>query len=108
MSVNNSWQEGDYDFNPELIEIEVDPNSGWSIGDDGYYYYQSAVKAGESTKNIIDGFRLSTSVDDSYAGINGKISLTAHAIQADNFVPVTNETGQIVSWGSTGNFRTSD
>jgi predicted ribosomally synthesized peptide with SipW-like signal peptide len=74
-------------------------NSGWIKGTDDYYYYQTALKKGEKTATIFDMVKIPETWGNDMANITFQLKVEGDFIQADNFTPVTNEAGQIVSWG---------
>lgn len=62
--------------------IKLKENSGWSLGDDGYYYYSEPVSAGCSTKVLIEKCELldGANVPD---GFYLSVEIVASAIQAE-------------------------
>lgn len=63
----------DYTVSPE------DPENGWVLHTDGYYYYTSAVKPGYSTGNLFD----SITQEQEKTGYELSVEILAQSIQAD-------------------------
>lgn len=41
---------------PQTVDLTGKMGTGWSQGDDGYYYYNSPVAAGDPTSNLINSY----------------------------------------------------
>ncbi|MBR0383154.1 MAG: hypothetical protein IJH61_00500 [Eubacteriaceae bacterium] len=74
-------------------------NAGWVKGTDDYYYYQTALKAGEKTGTIFDTVKIPETWGNDMANITFQLKVEGDFIQADNFTPERNGAGEIVSWG---------
>ena len=73
---------------------------GWIEGTDGYYYYQTKLEKGDKTANVIDQVTIPAEWTNTMANAKFSLKVEGDFIQADNFTPVTNDAGQIVSWGN--------
>lgn len=84
----------------ELLKgINVDADH-WYLGEDGYYYYQSIVKA-KDVVVLFDKVKIPERWGNEVADLTFEIIVSAEAIQADNFNParVDNaENGKICAW----------
>lgn len=73
----------------QIEELAIEINAGWHFNEeDGYYYYNTKLMAGESAK-LFDGFKIPETWGNEVADITFKINVNAEAIQADNFTPAT-------------------
>ena len=79
----------------ELLEGIV-INDGWVLAEDGYYYYQSVVKEGESAV-LFNEVTIPAAWGNEVADMTITIDVAAEAIQADNFEPEMAD-GVIVGW----------
>lgn len=69
-------------LDPELIQVEYS-SSGWTLRDDGYWYYTDVLKAGETTgEPLLKGYQLSEKADNRYKNKEGEILVTMESIQA--------------------------
>ena len=80
---------------PGLIEIAVSHPDDWVLSSDGYYYYQRILGPSQTSSALFDHYTLAPATDNNYAGLSGRIDLSAQAVQSDNFVPGT--TGNAIS-----------
>jgi predicted ribosomally synthesized peptide with SipW-like signal peptide len=69
----------------------------WVLGNDGFYYYQKELPAGESVK-FFRSVTIPAVWDNTFADKSFEINVTAQAIQADNYKPVEDAQNHIVSW----------
>lgn len=87
----------------ELIE-NIAFHDGWVMGQDedgnwdGYFYYKDIVNPGEK-QVIFNQVTIPATWGNEVADVTFKIDVTAEAVQADNFTPVTDANGNIISWG---------
>lgn len=77
-----------------LAGIEI--NDGWVLAEDGYYYYQSKVTAGDSAV-LFNEVTIPATWGNEVADLTLTIDVAAEAIQADNFEPEMAD-GVIVGW----------
>ena len=71
-----------------LSVIDVNYNTAdWTCGDDGYWYYHTAVKGEGATEPLFEGFAFSEEAGNDYQGATFTISVEAEAIQAANGAP---------------------
>lgn len=83
----------------EELEALLVLNAGWSKSTDGYFYYNKKMEAGDSS-TIFNQVQIPTSWGNEIAGMTFTMDVTAEFIQADNFTPLKDEAGNIVSWGT--------
>ena len=107
ISADKAWFDPDTDteldriqYDPDYIILNIKDPDLWVLGTDGYYYYQKPLEPGETAENLIESFSLPADWNmEGYYNLNGHITVKAEAIQYDNFYPIKNDEGQIVSWG---------
>ena len=102
LRLTKSWWEGGQerrDLDPSYIELNFVNPDKWVLGEDGYYYYQLPLTAGQTAENLIESFSLPKNWDmEGYTGLDGHIDAFAEAVQYENFKPQLNAQGQIVGW----------
>lgn len=59
-------------------------NAAWTLGDDGYYYYNEALKAGETTAPLFTTVRFDKDMGNEYQNSTAKIDVKAYAVQVAN------------------------
>lgn len=74
--------------------ISYSNDTGWTLGSDGFYYYNAAVAAGASTQNLIDSCQLKSGATPP-DGYRLSVDILAEAIQADP------KTAAIEAWNVT-------
>ena len=95
------WEDGQErkDLDPSYIELNFVNPDKWILGEDGYYYYQLPLAAGQTAENLIESFSLPKAWDmKGYTELDGHIDAFAEAVQYENFKPQLNAQGQIVGW----------
>lgn len=65
----------------ELTKFGITLNSGWSLEDDGYFYFSSTLSEEESTSALFDSVTLPGSWDNDFVGAKVTIDVQAEAIQ---------------------------
>lgn len=84
-----------------LLGSSID-GADWVYSDDGYYYYQQILpKDTADHKNVVTLFsslKIPSGWDSEMAEKSFDVSISAEAIQADNFTPVTDTNGKINGW----------
>ena len=102
LRLTKSWWEGGQerrDLDPSYIELNFVNPDKWVLGEDGYYYYQLPLTAGQTAENLMESFSLPKNWDmEGYTGLDGHIDAFAEAVQYENFKPQLNAQGQIVGW----------
>lgn len=94
--------------NPVIVRVKVDGIDGekihseygddyaggntyntadWTLMDDGYYYYNYAVEAGETTNQLFDRIRLDKGVKSASEVTVDSVDVYAEAIQAQGLLP---------------------
>lgn len=81
----------------ELIE-GINFMDGWVLGEDGYYYYNTALTQENKTVLVFDKVTIPESWGNETNGMKFEINVTAEAIQAENFTPKTTNDGNIINW----------
>lgn len=57
---------------------------GWSLGEDGYYYYTKPVAAGETTDILFDTVTFAPQMGNEYQNCTANIEISAQAVQTAN------------------------
>lgn len=71
--------------NPDLSLILLDMNdTDWTLGDDGYYYYNETLKPGEVTVPLFTTVTFDPGMDNMYQNSTAEVNVAAYAVQADN------------------------
>ncbi|MDO5041372.1 MAG: SipW-dependent-type signal peptide-containing protein [Peptoniphilus sp.] len=65
-------------------EINYHLSGDWSLGNDGYYYYENPLPAGEVTSVLFDKVTFSSEMGNKYQNSTMKIVVYAEAVQAAN------------------------
>lgn len=78
-----------------LANINID-DTVWFLAEDGYYYYNAKLTAGDSAV-LFDTVVIPETWGNEVADLTFEIIVSAEAIQADNFEP-TVENDMIVAW----------
>lgn len=70
---------------PDLNLIKLDfNNKNWTLGLDGFYYYNEKLKSGEKTKPLFTTLHFDISMDNIYQKSNIEVEITAYATQVAN------------------------
>ena len=96
-----TWQNGDGEVLGELPVLDTDDNEGdyiidynstdWTKGDDGYWYYKSAIGVNATTENLINSCVIVNTAPA--AGYTLHVEIIADAIQANPADAVTEAWG---------------
>ncbi len=73
--------QGDVDL--DLISLDFDSEK-WTLGDDGYYYYNEPLAPGETTAALFKNVKFDTKMGNMYQGSTATIKVTAEATQVKN------------------------
>lgn len=93
----NNTVEGVDDMEALILGLlDIDTNN-WFLAEDGYYYYQSIMKAGDSA-TFFNKVTIPETWGNEFSNFGFDIRITAEAIQADNFTPGRNGEGMICAW----------
>ncbi|MCR5010097.1 MAG: SipW-dependent-type signal peptide-containing protein [Clostridia bacterium] len=65
-----------------LIHLDIDTEN-WTEKD-GWYYYKTALKAGETCKPLFTKVSFDSGIDSAYSGCTMTVSIQAHAVQTAN------------------------
>uniref|UniRef100_UPI004057A710 SipW-dependent-type signal peptide-containing protein n=1 Tax=Acetatifactor sp. TaxID=1872090 RepID=UPI004057A710 len=79
-----------------LANINID-DTAWYLGEDGYYYYNLRMTAGDSAV-LFDEVVIPETWGNEVVDLTFEILVSAEAIQADNFEPTIDENGMITAW----------
>lgn len=64
--------------------IKLNLGSDWTLGNDGYYYYNKIVDSGEMTEFLFDSVEMDKDAGNEYQNQTLKISIDAEGIQSKN------------------------
>lgn len=64
--------------------IKLNTGDGWIDGQDGWYYYNKAVKAGEEAAPALKSVEFDTKMDNTYQGATATVDVLAQAVQTAN------------------------
>ena len=73
--------QGDVDL--DLISLDFDSEK-WTLGDDGYYYYNEPLAPGETTAALFNKVTFAAEMGNMYQGSKATIKVTAEATQVKN------------------------
>ena len=74
----------------ELMDVDADlficdfNTDEWTLGDDGYWYYNATLKAGEITKPLFRSITFASEMDNSYANSTIMFEITVNAVQKNS------------------------
>lgn len=74
---------GEGEANPDLIELNID-SENWTLGEDGYLYYKTALKPGETTAPIFTTVTFNVEMGNEYQNATAKVDVAAQAVQSAN------------------------
>lgn len=84
----------------EVMTYTVEAESGWILGEDGYYYYTEPVASGASTTVLFDEVAFAPEMGNEYQNCTANLIVSAEAVQvANNGKTVTEAAG----WPSESN-----
>ena len=70
---------------PDLDLLKIDFNTDdWTLGNDGYYYYNQILEGGYISIPLFTTVTLDTAMDNMYQGCEATIDVVAEAVQSDN------------------------
>ena len=72
---------GDVDL--DLVSLDFD-NEKWTLGNDGYYYYNEPLAPGETTAALFKNVKFDTKMGNMYQGSTATIKVSAQATQVKN------------------------
>ena len=87
----------DNDQKAEILNTANIDKEDWTMGEDGYLYFQDRVKAGDVIP-VFDTITVPAQWGNEVADLSFEINIQAEAIQANYFEPMTNEEGKIIGW----------
>ncbi|MDO5044760.1 MAG: hypothetical protein Q4E22_05660 [Coriobacteriia bacterium] len=75
-----------------ILDFELE--NAWTLGADGYYYYQNPLPADESTSNLFEHASFSKTMGNEYQNANVSLKISAQAVQTANNGPsISDATG---------------
>ena len=74
---------GDSEVDPNLIKLGLN-TTDWTLGTDGYYYYNKALKPGETTAPILSSVTFEPTMGNEYQNATATVDVAAHAVQTAN------------------------
>lgn len=69
--------------NTDLVELNLN-DTDWELGQDGYYYYNQALKPGEVTKPIFTTVTFDAAMGNEYQKATASVDVFAQAVQTAN------------------------
>ncbi len=67
-----------------LVFLEINEEA-WTLMEDGFYYYNTALEAGAETEALFTAVSFSGSdIDNAYLGMTLTMTVTAYAVQSEN------------------------
>lgn len=73
------------DGTPDIALVELDLNTGsWTPGEDGYLYYNEAVKPGEVTAPVFTTVTFNKAMGNEYQNATAAVDISAQAVQTAN------------------------
>lgn len=66
-----------------VLSFTVDA-SAWTLGEDGYYYYNATVASGESTETLFEEVHFAAQMGNEYQNCTANLIISAQAVQSAN------------------------
>lgn len=95
---------------PDNGMLDFDIQTGWFLGADGYYYYENALSAEQTTLPLFTKVTFDKTMPNEYQGCTAFVNVSAQAVQvknnqgADKETPITKLTEsnytQILGWSA--------
>lgn len=67
----------------DLVELNLN-DTDWTLGQDGYYYYNQALEPGEVTKPIFTAVTFNANMGNEYQKATASVDVSAQAVQKAN------------------------
>lgn len=64
--------------------ITFTPGESWTLGEDGYYYYNAVVASGKSTETLFEEVYFAAQMGNEYQNCTANLVVTAQAVQTAN------------------------
>lgn len=74
---------GDGEVDPDLIKLGLN-TTDWTLGTDGYYYYNKALKPSETTAPILSSVTFEPTMGNEYQNAAATVDISAQAVQTAN------------------------
>lgn len=72
----------DQELGTDVITLDI--SDAWTLGEDGWYYYNAAVKPGEKTEPLFTGVTFVSAMGNEYQNATVTIEVNAQAVQSKN------------------------
>ena len=79
----NIQLQGEDTPNTDLVELNLN-DTDWELGQDGYYYYNQALKPGKVTKPIFTTVTFDAAMGNEYQNATASVDVFAQAVQKAN------------------------
>ena len=79
----NIQLQGEDTPNTDLVELNLN-DTDWTLGRDGYYYYNQALEPGEVTKPIFTAVTFNANMGNEYQNATASVDVFAQAVQKAN------------------------
>ena len=73
-------------------------NTGWTEGDDGYYYYKKPLAAGQTSSLLIKEVAFAPEMDNPYQECTVTVTVKAYAVQTANNTPASGNVLEVKGW----------
>lgn len=70
--------------NDKELVMEYEVLKDWTLGKDGYYYYEKPVEPEKTTDLLIDSVKFNPAMGNEYQGCTANIIIAAYAVQTAN------------------------
>ncbi len=74
---------GDGEVDPDMIELGLN-TTDWTLGTDGYYYYNKVLKPGETTEPVLSTVTFKSTMGNEYQNATVTVDVSAQAVQTAN------------------------
>lgn len=72
------------DDDNKIPVITFTPGENWTLGEDGYYYYNKSVAAGDSTGTLFEEVNFAPQMGNEYQNCTANLVVSAQAVQTAN------------------------
>ena len=74
---------GDVEVDPDMVQLSLN-TTDWTLGTDGYYYYNKALAPGETTAPILTAVTFEPTMGNEYQNATATVDVSAQAVQTAN------------------------
>lgn len=75
--------DGETELSADLVELDYNTEK-WTLGDDGYWYYNEALEPGDTTEPLFTTVTFAAEMGNEYQESTCVIDITAQAVQSAN------------------------